>query len=66
MWIDLSAYVNDAEEMKRLMEDECGIAVDYGEWFGGNEYAGCIRVNLATRRENIEEAAEHMIRAIKK
>ena len=65
MWIDLSAYVNDAEEMKRLMEDECGIAVDYGEWFGGNEYAGCIRVNLATRRENIEEAAERMIRAIK-
>jgi cystathionine beta-lyase len=52
--------------MKRLMEDECGIAVDYGEWFGGNEYAGCIRVNLATRRENIEEAAERIIRTIKK
>ena len=38
MWIDLSAYVNEAEAMQHLMEDECGIAVDYGAWFGGDEY----------------------------
>jgi len=56
----------DAEDaaitaMQHLMEDECGIAVDYGAWFGGAEYAGCIRVNLATNRENIEHAADRLI-----
>ena len=66
MWIDLSAYVNDAEAMKHLMEDECGIAADYGAWFGGDRYAGCIRINLATCRENIETAADRIISALKK
>ena len=61
----------DAEDaavkaMQHLMEDECGIAADYGAWFGGNEYAGCIRLNLATRRENVEQAAKRIIAALKK
>ena len=69
MWIDLSAYM-DPEKlrnggMQHLMEDVCGIAVDYGAWFGGDEYAGCIRVNLATSRENIEYAADRIISALK-
>lgn len=66
LWIDLSAYVNEAEAMKHLMEDECGIAADYGSWFGGDRYAGCIRINLATCRENIETAADRIISALKK
>ena len=65
LWIDLSAYVNEAEAMQHLMEDECGIAVDYGSWFGGDKYAGCIRVNLATGMENIESAADRIINALK-
>ena len=52
--------------MQHLMEDECGIAVDYGAWFGGGEYAGCIRINLATCRENIGTAADRIIEALKK
>ena len=51
--------------MQYFMEDECGIAVDYGAWFGGGEYAGCIRLNLATCRENIETAADRIINALK-
>ena len=65
MWIDLSAYVNTEEETQELMENKCGIAVDYGAWFGGDKYAGCIRVNLATSRENIETAASRLITALK-
>ncbi len=65
MWIDLSAYVNTQDAMKKLMEDECGIAADYGSWFGGDEYAGCIRLNLATNRENVEQAADRIINALK-
>ncbi len=51
--------------MQHFMEDECGIAADYGAWFGGDEYAGCIRINLATSRENIETAAGRIINALK-
>lgn len=65
MWIDLSAYVNTEEDTQELMENKCGIAVDYGAWFGGDKYAGCIRVNLATSRENIETAADRIIKALK-
>lgn len=70
MWIDLSRYMN-ADDLKnggmeRLMEDECGIAADYGAWFGGEEYAGCIRLNLATCRENVEKAADRIINALNK
>lgn len=65
MWIDLSAYVNTEEATQELMENKCGIAVDYGAWFGGDKYAGCIRVNLATSRENIETAADRIIKALK-
>ena len=53
----------DSEEFELLFDeivdgsqDECGIAVDYGSWFGGEEYAGFIRINLATRPENVEIA----------
>ena len=51
--------------MQHFMEDECGIAVDYGAWFGGDKYAGCIRINLATGSENIETAAGRIINALK-
>ena len=68
MWIDLSAYL-DADDMQgsvqHLMEDKCGLAVDYGFWFGGDRYDGYIRVNLATCRENIETAADRIINALK-
>ena len=69
MWIDLSAYF-DADDLKagameRFMEDKCRIAADYGAWFGGYEYAGCIRLNLATSRENVEIAAERIIGSLK-
>ena len=58
---DSSAGDEAVTAMQHFMEDECGMAVDYGSWFGGKEYAGCIRVNLATRRENIEFAADRII-----
>jgi cystathionine beta-lyase len=51
--------------MEHVMRDECGLAVDYGAWFGGTESRTFIRVNLATRRENIEQAAEAIVRVLK-
>lgn len=57
MWIDLGAYVS-AEEIETVIQKQCGLAVDYGSWFGGEAYGTFIRVNLATEKENIRLAAE--------
>ena len=64
MWIDLGRYIKP-EDMKHVIQDKCGLAVDYGSWFGEGGYDGFIRVNLATRKENIELAAQNIIRALK-
>lgn len=64
MWIDLGKYIQP-QEMENVILSECGLAVDFGSWFG-EEDAGFIRINLATRRENIEQAAENIIRVLKK
>lgn len=63
MWIDLGAYVKP-EDMKEVIQKKCGLAVDYGSWFGENGYDTFIRVNLATRRENVEFAAKKIIEAL--
>lgn len=64
LWMDLGAYVNP-EEMKRFIQGKCGLAVDYGSWFGGDESARFIRVNLATHRRNLELAAQRIIQALR-
>ena len=57
-WRDLGAYVKP-QEMAAAVEGRCGLAVDYGAWFGG--HAPChIRINLATRPENIRQAIQSL------
>ncbi len=63
-WVNLSSYVKP-EDMKLVVQDMAGLAVDYGEWFGGSAYAPFIRINLATGRENIKLAAEKLCAAVK-
>lgn len=63
-WIDLGAYVEQGK-MKELIQDKCRIAVDYGDWFGGDRFAGFIRFNLATSPENIKEAVARIVKNIK-
>lgn len=57
VWIDLSSYV-DPQNIKEFMQKKCRIAVDYGEWFGGERFAGCIRINLATSLDNVKKGVE--------
>lgn len=52
-WIDLGAYVA-AENMKDIIQKKCHLAVDYGDWFGGERFGTQIRINLATSRENVK------------
>jgi len=68
MWIDVSAYMKERDgregcfdrDTEWFMRDTCRLAVDLGKWFGGKEYDGFIRINLATKRENIEEVAARL------
>lgn len=63
MWIDLGAYVS-ADEIESVIQKDCGLAVDYGSWFGGEAYGTFIRVNLATGEENIRLAAEKIVEVL--
>lgn len=64
MWVDLGAYVQGQEAVRTLMEDTCGLAVDYGSWFGGEEWAGFVRFNLATSHTRCLEAAHRLCRGL--
>lgn len=55
-WVDLRAYLKPSET-KEFMEDKCGLAIDYGEWFGQG-YEGYIRINLGTDPKYIEYASQ--------
>lgn len=66
LWLDFSKYFKTQSEIEAFMEKECGIAADYGAWFGGEKFSPFIRLNLATSRENVETAAAVIINAIKK
>lgn len=59
-WVDLGAYVK-AEEMKEVIQKKCRLAVDYGDWFGGEQFATFIRLNLATSLENVKIAVDALV-----
>ena len=62
-WIDFGAYVK-AEDMHDLFENKCRLAPSFGEWFGGEDYATFVRLNLTTSLENIKTATYSIIRNI--
>ena len=63
-WIDMRPYVKP-EDMTQFMQETCGLAFDYGDWFGGDDFAGFIRMNLATSRENVEMAVQRIVGNLK-
>lgn len=63
-WFDFGAYLSP-EELQPFMQDKCRLAFDYGDWFGGGMSGSHIRVNLATSRENVLEAADRIITNLK-
>ena len=62
-WIDFGAYVK-AEDMHNLFENKCRIAPSFGEWFGGENYATFVRLNLATSLKNIKTATHNIIKYV--
>ena len=55
-WVDIGKYIGK-RDLAGFMENTCGLAVDYGVWFGGKA-EGCMRINLAAGSGLIAEAAE--------
>ncbi len=66
MWMDFGKWFKTQEEVKVFFQDKCGIALDYGEWFGGEDYVPFVRMNLATSHEIVDKAVQIIIREIKK
>ena len=64
LWVDLGAYVEEGK-MKEFIQDKCRLAVDYGDWFGGDRFGGHVRCNLATSKENIMEAVDRIVKNAK-
>lgn len=54
-WIDMKAYVKP-EDMKEFLQKRCRLALDYGDWFGGERFSSFVRMNLATSKETVEKA----------
>lgn len=53
--------VLDGKTTKQFIQDECGLAIDFGHWFGKG-YNKYIRINLATSPENVKEAINRIIK----
>lgn len=65
VWIDLRAYVKP-EDTREFIQKKCRLAVDFGDWFGGEQFNGFIRMNLATSRENVEIGVKRIMDGILK
>lgn len=62
-WIDFGAYIKP-ENMHPVFESQCRIAPSFGEWFGSENFATFVRLNLATSLENIRTATHNIIKYV--
>lgn len=65
MWVNLGSCIK-GQDVKTIVQERARLAVNYGEWFGGNEFQSFIRINLATSRENVETAVKRLADEIRK
>lgn len=63
-WIDLRPYIN-CEETKAFIQDKCGLAIDFGEWFS-DKCKGFVRLNMATDPKIVELGTKRIITELKK
>ncbi|MFD2333656.1 MalY/PatB family protein [Cohnella sp. GCM10020058] len=63
LWVDLRAYGLSQTELGRLLVEEARVAVSGGSAFV-SEGEGRVRINLATRREILEEGLGRIARAL--
>lgn len=64
LWIDLRTYIKP-EEVIEVIEKKCKLAIDHGDWFGGERFKGFIRMNLATSLDNVKIGVESLVKNLK-
>lgn len=67
VFMDLRNYI-PLDQTKKFIQDQCNLAVDYGEWFG-ESWKGFIRLNMGTSPEIVMKAIENIktnLRSIQK
>lgn len=57
-WCDFRAII-ESKDMKTFLQDDCGLALNYGEWFG-EAGRGFARMNLATSKEIMTTAMSQL------
>lgn len=62
LWLDLRDYVRPAD-MRSFLQDTCGLAVDYGEWFSP-QAKGFVRFNLATTPAILSQGVEQLVNGL--
>lgn len=61
-WIDFRALGVSHQRLVEIVEQEAGLALDHGDWFGTNG-EGFERINIACPRTLLEKAVDALIRA---
>lgn len=62
-WVDVSCVGVGSEELEERMKEEAKVWVNCGEMYGAG---GFVRINIACRREILEEGLERMTRFLRK
>lgn len=60
-WMDFKAYLKP-EDQRDFFQKKCRLALNYGDWFGGEKSKTFIRVNLATDKENIKIMMDQIVK----
>lgn len=66
LWIDISAYTKDSSLFSKALREEEGVVVSDGIIFGQETGKGFFRLNIATRREIIDEFLERFASLLKR
>jgi cystathionine beta-lyase len=64
-WADFRPLGVSSQEIIRIIEEDAGIALDHGDWFGDNG-TGFERFNIACPREILKKAVEAIVAGFKK
>jgi cystathionine beta-lyase len=63
--VDFTSLGLSPKKIVQIIEEEAGVALDHGDWFGENG-AGFERFNIACPRKILEQAVESVVAGFKK
>ncbi len=64
LWINFEYYMTPSE-IRQFMQEQCKLALDYGDWFGGEKSGTFVRMNLATSKDNVKIAVQRIIEKLR-